>query len=189
MTQPEWRIRTAQARDRDLLASFICADPVVNWQVEVEQFIRKHLLDGWALAPGAVDDDPRLLLAFTATGELFGVAAHERQFLQGGSGVRFAATKLEVAAVSKPWQGRRFGSGARASDVLMSAVMTDVASRVPPRDARVFAIIHEDNHRSLALCRRHGLVQEMTRPHPEYRRLVTAHRASLQRKTPSGSAD
>jgi hypothetical protein len=33
----------------------------------------------------------------------------------------------------------------------MSAVMTDVSSRLPPRDARVFAVVHEDNHRSLAV--------------------------------------
>ena len=60
--------------------------------------------------------------------------------------------------------------------ILMSAVMTDVSSRVPPRDARVYAIVHEDNHRSLAVCRRHGLTEEMSRPHPSYRRVVTPHR-------------
>ena len=58
----------------------------------------------------------------------------------------------------------------------MAAVMTDVSSRVPPRGARVYAIVHEDNHRSLAVCRRHGLTEEMSRPHPSYRRIVTPHR-------------
>jgi hypothetical protein len=47
--------------------------------------------------------------------------------------------------VAKAWQGRRFDAGGaaapertgpRVSDVVMSAVMADVASRVPPRDAR-----------------------------------------------------
>jgi len=99
--------------------------------------------------------------------------------LSGPNG-RFPATKLEVVAVATAWQGRRFEEGAvdrpRVSDVVMSAVMTDVSARVPPRDARVFAVVHEENSRSLALCRRYGLVLEMTRPDPSYRRLVTDHR-------------
>lgn len=66
--------------------------------------------------------------------------------------------------------------GERASDILMSAVMTDVSARVPLRDARVYAIVHEDNHRSIALCRRHGLTEEMSRPHPSHRRIVTPHK-------------
>jgi hypothetical protein len=77
--------------------------------------------------------------------------------------------------VGLKWQGQQFPTGDRPSDILMSAVMTDVSARVPPRDARVFAIVHEDNHRSIALCR-HGLSEEMSRPHPSYRRIVTPHR-------------
>lgn len=178
MTKPEWRIRTGQARDRELLASFSCANPAHAWEAEVEQFIQKQLLDAWALAPGAADDDPRLLLALTAQGELFGVAAHEKVELQRGDGTTFSATKLEVVAIAAAWQGRRFSTGDRASDVLMSAVLTDVTRRVPPRDARIFAIVHEDNHRSLMLLRRHGLTEEMSRPHPQYRRPITVHRPS-----------
>lgn len=180
MSEPEWRIRSARPTDRDLVASFACADPTVSWQVEVEQFIRTQLID-WAFDPHAIGDDPRLLLAFlAATRELFGVAAHERVILQGSDGARFHATKLEVLAIATPWQGRRFATGERASDVLMSAVMTDVSARVPARDARVFAVVHEDNHRSIDLCCRHGLVEEMSRPHPNYRRIVTAHKPPAQ---------
>ncbi|XVU21128.1 hypothetical protein ACQPZJ_28090 [Actinoplanes sp. CA-054009] len=176
MTRPEWLIRPGGPDDRELLGSFRCADPAHAWEDEVEQFIQKQLLETWALAPGAVDDDPRLLLALTADGELFGVAAHEKVILQRGDGASFAATKIEVVAIATAWQRRRFASGDRASDVLMSAVMSDVARRVPPRDARVFAIVHEGNSRSLSLLRRHGLVEEMSRPHPHYRRPITAHR-------------
>lgn len=176
MIPPEWHIRAARPADRDALSSFRCADPARPWEGEVEDFVQKQLLDEWAFAPGAVDDDPRLLLGFAATGDLFGVAAHEKVILQRGDGGGIAATKLEVLAIASAWQGRRFRSGERASDVLLAAVMSDVARRVPPRDARVFAIVHEDNRRSLALLRRHGLVEEMTRPHPRYRRPVTAHR-------------
>ena len=89
----------------------------------------------------------------------------------------FAATKLEVIAIARAWQGQRFSSGERASDVLMSAVMTDVSKRVPPRDAGVFAIVHEENSRSVDLCQRHGFTEELSRPESlsDYRRLVTAH--------------
>jgi hypothetical protein len=165
--------------DRKLLGSFTCADTKVPWQAEVEEFIRTHLIN-WTFDPHAADGDPRLLLAFTASGDLFGVAAHERVTLQGDDGSQFYATKLEVLAVTLWWQGRRFRAGERASDVLMSAVMTDVSARVPPRDARVFGIVHEDNHRSIAVCRRHGLTEEISRPHPSYRRIVTPHRPANQ---------
>jgi len=176
MSEPGWRVRSGRPADGDLLASFTCADAAVGWQVEVEQFIRSQLIN-WTFDPHAQSGDPRLLLAFvTATNELFGVAAHERVTLQGGDGARFNATKLELLAIVTPWQGRRFRTGERASDVLMSTVMTDISARVPPRDARVFALVHEDNERSIALCRRHGLVDEMSRPHPDYRRLVTLHK-------------
>jgi hypothetical protein len=153
----------------------------VPWQVEVEVFIQRDVLR-WALDPRAAEADPRLLLVFDRRSkELVGVAAHERQVMSGPDG-SFPATKLEVVAVASAWQGRRFEGGAvdgpRVSDVVMSAVMTDVSARVPPRDARVFAVVHEENARSLALCRRYGLVQEMTRPDPSYRRLVTGHRPS-----------
>lgn len=33
-----------------------------------------------------------------------------------------------------------------------------------------------DNHRSLAAYRRHGLVEELSSPHPSYRRLMSEHR-------------
>lgn len=176
MTADRWRIRAGSPDDRELLSCFACADPAVRWRAEVEQFIREQLVD-WAFAPLAAEGDPRLLLAFTPSAELLGVAAHERAILQTADGTQFHATKLEVVAVGLKWQGQRLPTGERPSDLLMSAVMTDVSARVPPRDARVFAIVHEDNHRSLALCIKHGLSEEMSRPHPSYRRLVTPHKS------------
>ncbi|GIG59852.1 hypothetical protein Lfu02_42240 [Longispora fulva] len=176
MTDRSWLLRAAKSDDDVLLSKFTCAEPSVGWQLEVQEFIRLGLAD-WAFDPHAVEGDPRLLLALHApSGELAGVAAHERTILQAVSGETFAATKLEVVALAAAWQGRRFESGERASDVLMSAVMTDISARVPPRDARVFAIVHEDNLRSLALLRRYGFVEELSRPHPEYRRVITAHK-------------
>jgi hypothetical protein len=179
VSEPEWHVRSGRPSDRDLLAAFECADPAIQFEVDVEEFIRTQLID-WTFDPHAVDGDPRLLLAFvTATGELFGVAAHERVTLGSGE-TKFAATQLEVAAIARPWQGHRFNSGERASDVLMSAVMTDVSARVPPRDARVFGIVHRDNQRSLALCRRYGLIEEMSSPDPSYRRPMTEHRPRIE---------
>jgi hypothetical protein len=130
MTGAGWHIRPGRPGDRELLASFACADPAVRWQAEAEQFIQAQLTD-WAFDPHADDGDPRLLLAFTAAGDLFGVAAHERVTLQAGDGTSFPATKLEVVGVALKWQGRSFPTGERASDVLMSSVMTDVSSRIP----------------------------------------------------------
>lgn len=175
MSKAGWHIRPGSPRDRNLLASFACADPAVTWQAEVQQFIQAELAD-WAFDSHAAEGDPRLLLAFTAQLDLFGVAAPERVTLEAGDGTQFHATKVEVIAISLKWQGHLFPTGERASDILMSAVMTDISARVPSRDARVFAVIHEDNRRSIAVARRHGLTEEMSRPHPSYRRLVTPHK-------------
>ena len=46
-----------------------------------------------------------------------------------GDGNQFHATKLEVLAIAMHWQGRRFPTGERATDILMSAVMTDVSAQ------------------------------------------------------------
>lgn len=182
MTAIDWTIRAARADDRQALASFSCANRAIPWEAEVEDFIQKQALDAWAGAPGAVDDDPRLLLALTRAGELFGVAAHEKAMLNIADGHSLTATHLVVVAVATTWQGRRFSTGERCSDVLMSAVMTDISQRVPPRYARVFATVHDENHRSLALLRRHGLVSEMTRVEGQpYRRPITAHRPPQDR--------
>lgn len=180
MTARGWLVRLARntKKDRALLTAFSCADAEILWQAEVESYVRASLID-WAFEPLAKKNDPRVLLVFERkTSRLVGLAAHERTTLTQ-AGEPFAATKLEVVAVARDWQGRTFPDGERASDVVMSAVMADVTRRVPPRDARIFAIVHEDNARSLALCLRHGFDEELSRPEslPSYRRLVTAHRA------------
>ncbi|MBL8924019.1 MAG: hypothetical protein JNJ54_34500 [Myxococcaceae bacterium] len=178
MSSAPWLVRLARAtrRDRLLLAGFVCADPLVPWQVEVESFVREQLFD-WRFDPHARGQDPRLLLVFERRSRtLVGVAAHERITLVART-TFIPATQLEVIAVAHVWQGRRFKSGVRASDVVMSAVLSDVRARVPPRDARVLAVVHEENVRSIELCRRHGFVEELSRPVdlPQYRRLITRH--------------
>ncbi len=183
MTAAEWLLRSIRntQKDRDQLARFRCADSSVEWQVEVEAFVQHQLRD-WRYDPRAQENDPRVLLLLHAkTKELIGVAAHERIVLQAGDS-SFHATKLEVAALATDWQGRKFGTGERASDVLLSGVMTDINARVPPRYARVLALVHEDNHRSLRMCQRHGFTEELSRPEQlsQYRRLLTTHRNNDQ---------
>lgn len=180
MTAPEWSVRAIRAtkRDRERLASFACADRAVAWQAEVENFVRNDLFE-WRYAPLAKNDDPRVLMLFRNKDELVGVAAHEQIRLVRGSET-YRATKLEVLAIATEWQGRKFASDERVSDVLMSAVMADVSTRVPARYARILGVVHEDNVRSIKLCERHGFTDEMSRPedYPTYRRLLTAHRTS-----------
>lgn len=172
-----WRVRLANKKDRKRLAKFACADPTVDWSREVEHVVRNDLLE-WALAEGAKKDDPRLLLVFdVASEDLVGLAAHERVSLGSCEEDKVDATKLYLAAVSKDWQGKSFANGARVSHVVMDAAMTDVTTRRPKRDARVYAVVHKDNVKSIALCRRAGLVHEIKREHPDYVRLVTEHRA------------
>lgn len=173
MTEPEWRVRIGQEADRALLGSFKCADPASVFEVEVESFVQSSALS-WSLDQGAAVDDPRLLLVVTTgVDELVGVAAHERVILQGPGGP-LNATKLEVVALARAWQGRRFESGERASDVLMSAAMADISVRMPPRDTHVLAFVHAGNERSLALVHRHGFTVELSSPDPAYRRFITA---------------
>jgi hypothetical protein len=57
MTGTEWRIRPGSQGDRQLLATFACADSAIWWQAEVEQFIQTQLID-WAFDPHTADGDP-----------------------------------------------------------------------------------------------------------------------------------
>ena len=169
-----WQVRVATEKDRVLLTRFRCASKE-PWEREVEIEIQNHLLD-WALAEGAAADDPTILLVFDVSSHvLVGVAAHERQFLGTNALDKVPATKIHLAAVSNKWQGKKFSNGDQVSHVVMNAVLTDIATRVPPRDPRVFAIVHEHNTKSLALCKRFGLVTELQRSHPSDLILVTEH--------------
>lgn len=178
MTLPAWRVRVATEKDRALLTRFRCASAEHPWENEVEFEIQNRLLD-WALAPGAAADAPTILLVFdVASRKLVGVAAHERQPLGTNALDKVDATKIHLIAVAAKWQGATFSSGERVSHVVMNAALTDIATHVPPRDSRVFAIVHEQNNRSLALCKRFGLVKELQRPDKDYRMLATDHQTA-----------
>jgi hypothetical protein len=49
---------------------------------------------------------------------------NDRSGQQDGGSTQISATKLEVLAIATPWQGRRFHTAERASDIMMPAVMT-----------------------------------------------------------------
>lgn len=174
MSEPAWIIRTHRKTDAKRLGAFECATANVKWQLEVERFVRNKLHD-WTTAPlGKTHSDARtILLVCRASRELVGVAAHERVRLSSPLSGEFDGTKIEVVAISTAWQGKRFSSGERASDVLMSAVMFDIENRLPPRSKRVLAVVHKDNGRSIALCQRHGLARALSNPDPDYLRLIT----------------
>ncbi len=178
MNDLQWLVRPAVASDRAALQAFSCAQPGAPWEEEVEAFVRDRLWE-WASDPRAKSNDPRLLLLLeSATGNLLGVAAHEKIVLLGPGKKEFAASRLHLLAIVRDWQGRRFGSGERVSDVMFSAALKDITDRVPPRHARVFAVVHEKNERSLKACRRHGFTEELDRVSPAYRRLLTAHKSA-----------
>jgi hypothetical protein len=144
--------------------------------LEVETVIRTRILD-WAFKRDPRVIDPRLLLVFArGADELVGVAAHQSADLIAKGGRAIPASRLYVVALATTWQGRRFGSGERASDVVMSAAIVDIDARAPPRNERIYAVVHKDNHRSIAVCKRHGFVHELSRPDPDYRRMLTEQR-------------
>jgi hypothetical protein len=58
MTGAGWLIRPGSPDDRQLLASFACADLAVGWQVEVEQFIQAQLAE-WAFGRASWTGGPR----------------------------------------------------------------------------------------------------------------------------------
>jgi hypothetical protein len=74
MGKAVWHIRAARKSDRRRLKGFECARDGSRAQVEVEDFIRKRVLD-WAFQPRAQDGDSRLLLLFDDCANLIGVAA------------------------------------------------------------------------------------------------------------------
>jgi hypothetical protein len=102
---------------------------------------------------------------------LVGVVAHERKEFSDAQG-SFRARKLQVVAVAKAWQGKRFHDGTRPSDVLMSAAIGDIANRDNPH-TRVIAAVHQENKRSIALLGRHGLSRQVGLVDQEYIWLTT----------------
>ncbi|HEX8081698.1 MAG TPA: hypothetical protein VF557_15915 [Jatrophihabitans sp.] len=158
---PPWQVRAACAEDAELVKAFRCADPRAAYELEAERFITTTVL-AWGLDPYAASGDPRLLLLFDkASGALVGLVAHEQSTLAANDGREFLASKVEVAAVASAWQGKRFSDGTRVSDVLMSALVADITARVPGRDARMWAYVHTENVRSIAMCRRAGMLNEL----------------------------
>lgn len=110
------------------------------------------------------------------TERVVGVAAHERVTLKAGRRRRRNETRVRrsrdrLAREEIPRRSTRQRCPYECRDDRHFAAR-------PPRHARVFAVVHEDNVRSIALLRRHGLTDELSRATElsSYRRLVTGHR-------------
>lgn len=180
MTVPAWIFRTPRKKDRVQLSTFKCASAGESWDGEVEDYINNSAF-AWATSAQAKHVDHRLLLLSERSSDaLVGVVGHELADLTDGH-TTFAATLLTVIAIATAWQGRRFSSGERVSDVLVSGAMQDISRRRPSRDRWVFAKVHEDNDKAIRLCRRFGLTHEMSQTDPPYRRLISAKRARSAR--------
>lgn len=149
-----YSVREAAEADTHLLAAFsCCSHRPRNYQVEVESYIRSNLWD-WVNAPEAQHDDPRLLLVVAENGDLIAVGAHEikrHHELTGSPRVRW----IELVAVATPYQGKRSPDGNRYSDIMLSAVLTDIDNRRRD-DIGVRGRVHYDNLPSLRLLNRFG---------------------------------
>lgn len=67
--------------------------------------------------------------------------------------------KLVVVALSLAWQGQRTRGGGRVSDAVMGTAIRDACRRHGVED--VFAIAARRNIRSLVLCERNGLTNQV----------------------------
>lgn len=130
--------------------------------------MREGLID-WAFDPLAAKAKPRIVIVQARQSDaIVGVVAHESARLGIHGGATVEATQLVLIALARRWQGKAFTTGERASDVLMSAAITDIQAVRPPRSGRVFAKIHRQNLRSIALCARYGLTHPLRTAHRDY---------------------
>lgn len=158
-------VRRVSPDDGELLSqidTFRCADPELDYQVEVERWIQDRLRE-WVFAHGASDDEPQLLAVLDdQTGELVGVFAHEHAFLQrDGDDRPIPAEKISVVAVGMRFQGKRDVENRRYSDIVMSSGLQAVEARTPP-ERRVFGLVHIDNEDSFRLLERHNMRRRIT---------------------------
>lgn len=162
-----WTFRVGQSQDCDALSRFRCSGPNSKiWDIEVERFIQESLCD-WVFAA----EDAQMILMEDSKGTLTGVAAYQEISIMK-SLMPLKATELTLVALGNETQGKTSSDGKRASDLLMSAVLTDINTHIPPRSHHVFATVHKDNVRSLTLCRRHNLTRELSSPSEGYLRFT-----------------
>jgi hypothetical protein len=155
-------VRPADEADAELLSTFACSSGP-TYESEVEEFVRKGLLE-WALAPGAAVDDPRALLLLDEldTNTLVAVAAHEQLTELVVRGQRLEGTKAQVVAVALTSRGTQI-AGRRPGDLAFEALRHDARTRHPPRGRALAAVVAETNAPSLAMCDRQGLAVTVRR--------------------------
>lgn len=142
-----------------------CATSNQQWDVEVESFIRTGLRP-WMDVSIECGDEPRVLVILDEEpAVIVGIGAHAKSELRD-SGFEVAARRLQVAALNVEAQGGSDAEGNRYSSMLISALIQD-AQEVDP-GARIYALVHRDNARSLGMLARAGLVRTVVMPPTDY---------------------
>jgi hypothetical protein len=117
-----------------------------------------------------------VLIFETEAGEIAGVAAFDRQEIEIGRR-RFPGWRLEVIALSVEWRGKCVEAdieGApetmKASEYVLRRTFQEMLA-LDPRRVVVVGRVHDDNDRSIAVCKRVAL-DRTVRESPEYWQVV-----------------
>jgi hypothetical protein len=113
--------------------------------------------------------DFRLLLFETEAEGLVAVGAHHWRAYEVGP-TPMDGTYLVEAAIAVGRQGGLLESGQRLSSYVMNALLGDADQR--GRGEIVTALVAKENKRSLALCRRFGIRDEISSPDSAYLQLA-----------------
>src|SRR5262249_47568807 len=151
-------VRLADASDNELLKAFRCSTG--PWyEDKVEEFIVAR-----SLARALEGRLGFKLLLFENEAEgLVAVGAHHWRAYEVED-IPTDGTYMVVAAIAVPFQGKSIQAGQRLSSYLMNALLSDADGQ--GRGDIVTALVARDNTRSLALCRRFGIQDEIPSPDP-----------------------
>jgi hypothetical protein len=158
--------KARKAKDGHALMSFRCLtgdeqfDP---WVREVEEYFRDF----------ALKDAHHVIIFEDAGSELAGVSAFKRQDITFGR-ARRPGWRLQVVALSLPWQGKWVESDIEGCDGEMKASEYALRStfrrmlEIDDRRELVVGRVHDGNVRSMVACARVGLDRTHERELDEY---------------------
>lgn len=151
-----WSARAYEKRDAAKIQAFRCTTTKDEWDTDVEHWICTSSVY-WATDESHAEMDRRLLLLCNQR-TLVGIVAHElRDAVAPGVDGGLVVRLLKCIAVARGWQGQAIGGAGKLSDVLLATALEDIEAR-PQAVPFVNALIHRDNHRSMALFARNGFI-------------------------------